>query len=221
MADPEHVATTRAAYDDTADVYVERIGTEISSSVEAPLDRALLHAFIELVSPARGLVADLGCGPGRVAALLAGHGLDVVGVDLSAAMIAVARRAHPAIRFEEGRLTALPVADGALAGAVCWYSIIHTPPEHVGAVGGELFRALADGGHLLLAFQAGSGERIHRSDVLGRPVSLTNFRHDPGHVTQCLADAGLHVTATAVREPDGVHESTPQAFIFARRPPSR
>lgn len=46
-------------------------------------------------------------------------------------MLAVARDAHPAIRFDEGRLTALPLADHSLAGAVCWYSIIHTPPERL------------------------------------------------------------------------------------------
>ena len=72
MPDPEHVSTTRAAYDDTADVYAQWVGTEISSAIEGPIDRALLGAFVELMAHADGRpVADVGCGPGRVAALLA------------------------------------------------------------------------------------------------------------------------------------------------------
>ena len=157
MPDPEHVSTTRAAYDDTADVYAQWVGTEISSAIEGPIDRALLGAFV-------------------------------------------------------------PVPDGSLAGAVCWYSIIHTPAEHLGTVGAELLRALAPGAHLLVAFQAGNGERVHRSEVHGRPVSLTSYRHAPDEVAGCLAGAGLQVLARAVREAESAHESTPQAFILARSP---
>ncbi|MCU1353173.1 MAG: Methyltransferase type 11 [Acidimicrobiales bacterium] len=207
------------AYDATADTYAQLVGTELSAAIEGALDRALLRAFVELVADATPkLVADVGCGPGRVAAFLAGHGLEVVGVDVSTAMLAVARDAHPGIHFAEGRLTELPVPDAALAGAVCWYSIIHTPPEHLDAVGTELMRALAPEGHVLLAFQAGDGERVHRTEVYGRAVSLTSYRHVPDHVTECLTTAGFEVHARAVREPELAHESTPQAFLLARRP---
>lgn len=217
MPDPDHVSTTRAAYDDTADMYAQLVGTEISSAIEAPLDRALLAAFVELMADADGMpVADVGCGPGRVAGFLAAQGLDVIGVDVSRAMLAVARRAHPGIRFEEGLLTDLPVPNGSLAGAVCWYSIIHTPPEHLGAVGTELSRALALGAHLLVAFQAGTGERVQRSDVFGRAVSLTSYRHDPDEVARCLTAAGFDVRARVLREEESAHESSPQAFILAR-----
>lgn len=41
-------------------------------------------------------------------------GLDAFGLDLSPAMVDHARRAHPALRFEEGRMEALPVEDGVL-----------------------------------------------------------------------------------------------------------
>jgi 2-polyprenyl-3-methyl-5-hydroxy-6-metoxy-1,4-benzoquinol methylase len=37
-----------------------------------------------------GLVADLGCGAGRIGAHLAGHGLDVTGIDLRPALIEIA-----------------------------------------------------------------------------------------------------------------------------------
>jgi hypothetical protein len=37
-------------------------------------------------------------------------------------MVDLARRAHPHLRFEVGSLGALGLPDGALAGALAWYS---------------------------------------------------------------------------------------------------
>lgn len=218
MPDHDDLDATRSAYDDTADLYAKSIGTEITSRVEAPIDRALLAAFVESVAGSgRGLIGDLGCGTGRVAALLAAHGLDVVGVDLSPGMLAIARDAHPAIRFEVGELAHLPLPDGALAGAVCWYSIIHTPLTGLGAVVVELARVLAADAPLLVAFQAGDGERVHRTEVQGRAVSLTSHRHSPEDVAEVLGAGGFEVTARVLRAAEAAHETGPQAFLFARR----
>ena len=135
---------------------------------------------------------------------------------MSRAMLIVARAAHPDIRFEDGLLTALPFPDGSLAGAVCWYSIIHTPPERLSDVFSELRRVLSGDGYLLVAFQAGDGEGVQRFDAYGTRLPLTNFRHSPEKVAQLLGESGLRVHARAVREPELEHESTPQAFIIAR-----
>jgi ubiquinone/menaquinone biosynthesis C-methylase UbiE len=80
-------------------------------------------------------------------------------------MLTEARRAHPDIPFEEGRLDDLPITTESLSGAVCWYSIIHTPPERLVDTLTELKRVLEPGGHLLLAFQAGLSEPVHRADA--------------------------------------------------------
>jgi ubiquinone/menaquinone biosynthesis C-methylase UbiE len=216
VTEPDHVSTARAIYDATAEVYAKLVGTEVSAAFEGPVDRAFLAAFVEFVGVTAAPVADVGCGPGRVAAFLAAHGLDVVGVDVSQAMLTVARDAHPDIRFEEGRLTALPFRDGSLGGVVCWYSIIHTPSEHLDEVFAELERVLTGDGHLLLAFQAGDGECVHRADAYRTGISLTNYRHSLDEVARSLIAAGLRVHARAVREPELDHESTAQAFILAR-----
>ena len=200
-------------------MYRQLVGTEVTPVFEGPIDRALLAAFVECVAGATaGPVADVGCRPGRVAAFLAAHGLDVIGVDVSQAMLDVAREAHPGIRFDEGRLAALPLPDESLAGAVCWYSIIHTPPAHLDDVFVELERVLADEGSLLVAFQAGEREGVHRADAYGSGLTLTSYRHCPDEVARQLTAAGLQERGRAIREPDLPHESTPQAFLLARRP---
>jgi len=214
VTETDYVSAARAVYDATAEEYARRVGIDVSSSFEGPVDRAFLAAFVEFVGLSAGLVADVGCGPGRVAGWLTARGLDVVGVDVSHAMLTVARR--PDIRFEDARLTALPFEDGSLVGAVCWYSIIHTPPEHLRDVFCELQRVLADGGHLLVAFQAGDSEAVHRTDAYGTGHSLTHFRHCPAEVARSLVEAGLKPHVQAVRDPEPDHESSPQAFIIAR-----
>jgi ubiquinone/menaquinone biosynthesis C-methylase UbiE len=214
---PDHVATARVVYDATAEAYAQAVGTAVTPTFEAPIDRAILAAFVELVSESTsGFIVDVGCGPGRVAAFMATHGLDVIGVDASQGMLAVARAAHPQIPLGQGLVTALPFPDHCLAGAVCWYSMIHTPPEHLRFGFAELKRVLAHHGHLLVAFQAGAGDCVHRADAYGTGITLTSYRHSPDEVTGHLTAAGLPVNARLVREPELDHESTPQAFILAR-----
>ena len=219
VSEPEHVSATRAVYDATAETYAAWIGTELSADIEGPIDLAFVASFVELV-PA-GPVADVGCGPGRVAAFLAAQGVDVFGVDVSPAMVAIAREAHPAIRFEDGRLTGIPQPDHSLAGVVCWYSIIHTPPDQLPAVFAELERVLVPDGVVLVAFQAGDGVPVTRDGVYGTDLSLTNHRHSPDVVARLMAAAGLRIHARAERDPERDHESTPQAFLLARRAAER
>lgn len=221
MTEPEHVSATRAVYDATAASYARLVGTELTAAVEGPVDRALLVAFVESLGEPAGPVADVGCGPGRVAAFLSARGVDVVGVDVSPAMLAVARAAHPTIRFAEGRLTRLPFRERSLRGAVCWYSIIHTPSECLDEVFADLARVLAHDGRLLVAFQAGAGERVQRAQAYGTDVTLTSYRHSPEDVARRLASAGLRVHVRTVREPELDHESTAQAFVLAHRVPAR
>ncbi|KOU02669.1 MULTISPECIES: class I SAM-dependent DNA methyltransferase [Streptomyces] len=201
-ADPAFVATTRTFYDAVAEDYHARFRTVLDDS---PLDRALLGAFAELVGP-EGEVADLGCGPGLVTAHLASLGLRVFGLDLSASMLAIARRENPGLRFEQGSMLELDLPDGALAGAVSWYSSIHTPWERLPDLFGEIGRVLAPGGHLLLGFQAGDEPRRH-DRPWGHPVALDFQRRQPDRMAELLERAGFTVLSRTVR----VQEADPSA----------
>jgi len=220
MASEDHVATTRAVYDMAAPKYVQFVGTEISSATEGPIDQSLLAAFVELVKRQTiDRVADVGCGPGRAAAFMAERGLNVVGVDVSEAMLAVARNAHPHIKFEEGQFDALPFESGVLAGAVCWYSIIYTPPDRLADAFGELARVLIPGGYLLLAFQA-EDEPVHSSDAHDTHLPLTSYRHSVQEVAARLVDVGFKIYATVLRASELDNETGFQGFVVASSLPS-
>jgi SAM-dependent methyltransferase len=220
MTEPSFLRTTQAAYDVVAADYAERFSAELAGK---PLDRALLAGFAELVRAARGPVgggpvADIGCGPGHVTAHLHELGLTAFGVDLSPQMVALARRAHPGLRFDEGSMTGLDLPDGGLGGIVALYSIIHIPPERLPGVFAEFRRVLAPGGHLLLAFQIGD-ERRHLTEAFGRAVSIDAYRLQPDHVAELLGQAGLVMRARLLREPDEAVETDQRAYLLARKPP--
>lgn len=218
MIEPEFLRATRTSYDTMAVDYAEHFRAELASK---PWDRALLAGFAELVQAAgAGPVADLGCGPGRVTAHLHALGLDAFGVDLSPQMVAVARRAYPGLRFDEGSITALDLPDDALGGILAWYSTIHIPSARLPEVFAEFHRVLAPGAHVLLAFQVGD-EPLHMAEAFGRDVSLTFHRRQPDHVAELLSQTGLVVRTRMLREPDGYEgrmEKTPQAYLVARKP---
>ncbi|MGV9342788.1 class I SAM-dependent methyltransferase [Streptomyces sp. NPDC003688] len=208
---PGFLTATREFYDAVAEDYAANFRGAYAGR---PLDRALLRAYAELVGPGRP-VADLGCGPGEVTALLAALGLDVSGLDLSPAMVEIARRENPGLRFEQGSMLELALPDGALAGVVSWYSSIHTPVDRLPALFREYRRVLAPGGHLLLAFQAGDRPRRHEQPW-GHPVALDFLRRDPEHMAALLGDAGFALVSRTVREPDErLGEPVAQAFLFA------
>jgi SAM-dependent methyltransferase len=210
----DFLATTRAFYDAIAEDYAEHFREEFAAE---PLERALLAAFAELVG-AGGQVADLGCGPGRITAYLDSLGLSVFGLDLSASMLAVARRENPGLRFEQGSMLALDLPDGELAGVVSWYSTIHTPSDRLPGLFAEFHRVLAPGGHLLLAFQVGDEPR-HLSEPFGHPVSLDFQRRRPERITELLAAAGFTPRSSTVRERnETIAQSSPHAFLMARKP---
>ena len=203
---------TRAGYDAIAVEYAEHFRGELAGSA---LDRAVLGAFAELVD---GDVLEVGSGPGGVAAHLHALGVSVRGVDLSPAMVALARREHPGIAFSVGDMAALDVGDASLGGLVAWYSLIHVPPPELPAVLAGFRLALRPGGHLLLGFQVGD-DVSHHDEAFGHRVSLDFRRLQPDAVAALLGDAGFDVTARVERaaEPASLAPPLPQAAMLARR----
>jgi SAM-dependent methyltransferase len=218
VAEPGFVRDTRRSYDAVAADYAVRFREELTGRA---VDNALLSAFAELVRTAEaGPVADIGCGAGRVTAILHGLGVPAFGVDLSPRMVEVARQSHPGLRFEVGSMLGLDMPDGALGGVLAWYSTIHIPDDRLPDAFAEFRRVLAPGGYVLLGFQAGDESR-HVTQVLGHAVSLDARHRPPDAVAAALGQAGLMVQARVLREPDqdgAFPEKTQQAFVLARKP---
>lgn len=190
-----YLNTTADAYDTVAVLYAELARDSLAG---LPLDRSILATFAELVTTAGGgPVAELGCGPGYLTAHLRDSGLDVFGIDLSPVMIDLARETYPDLRFEVGSMNALDLADGALNGAVSWYSLIHTPPRDVPPYFAEFRRVLAPGGHLLLGFFESAGEPVTAFDH----KVTTAYRWPLDDLAAMAREAGFVEIGRMLREP--------------------
>lgn len=192
MLPATHLETTRRAYDELAEQYAEYVRDARHAD---PCERAFLDAFADLVltrAPSRQ-VLDVGCGPGHLTKVLAQRGLVPQGVDLSPAMIALARRARPDLRFSVGSMFELAHADGAFGGVLAHYSIIHTPPAEVPAVLAEFTRVLAAEGYLLVAFQCTADRQPGWSPFDHRVTRA--YRWSVDAVARLLAEQGLQEVA--------------------------
>ncbi len=208
-------ADLRASYDRVADMYARQIYDELRHK---PFDREQLDQLAATVG-SRGLICDLGCGPGQVARYLADRGVAVVGVDLSEGMLAQARRLNPDLTFVQGDLRALTdVPDAAWAGIAAFYSIIHIPRAQVVEALRELQRVLEPGGWLLLAFHIGD-EVLHLSSWWERPVSADFIFFRTDEMTRSLESAGFSLEYALEREPyPEVEHQSRRAYILARKP---
>lgn len=191
--------------------YAEAIAGELGSK---PFDREFLDRFAKRVG--KGHIVELGCGPGHVAAFLAGRGASVSGLDLSSSMVDEARELFPEISFKVGDMLALPYKDATLDALVSFYSIVHFNEPQTEQAFAEMCRVLRPGGLVALAFHIGT-DVIHRDEWFGERVDVDFSFHDPATVRRQLEAAGFHVDSSLERDPypPPVEFQTRRCYIVA------
>lgn len=124
------------------------------AAIHDPLepDRSDLDAYLRIAEEfeARG-VLDIGCGTGEFALLLAGHGIEVVGVDPALASLDVAR-AKPGsarVRWIHGDATDLPCLQVDLATMTANVAQAIADPQTWQRTLHGAYEALRPGGHLV------------------------------------------------------------------------
>ena len=153
-------------------------------------------------------VADLGCGYGRHLRALREHGHPrPIGIDKSALLLEEARAQAPSAQLLRADLGALPLHEGTLSAAFCFYSSMFLGTEHdaIGALA-ECARVLRPGGALVLTTDNPLRLRArprasYQEEVpgLGRVVeeSAYDARTDVDRVTKHLRTAsGEELSAT-------------------------
>ena len=173
-------APTLAAYDANAAAYAADWLAQ-----EPPEDMyALLRTHF-----VPGPTADIGCGAGRDTAWLADNGFEARGLDASAGLLAQARAAYPALRFDEATLPELAgVERGAFQNVLCETVIMHLAPAQIGPSARSLLALLRPGGTLYLSW------RVTDDDSKRDPAGRLYAAFDKRLVTEALApgDTILH-----------------------------
>lgn len=211
MTDPR-ADVLRRGYAPVARAYREHLIDELAGK---PLDRGFLDAVVAHAGD--GLIVDVGCGPGQIARYLAARGARVEGIDLSPEMIAEARACHPALAFRVADMFALPYADGALAGIVAFYAIVHLRDDELAAPLREFHRVIAPGKIIALAFHVGT-DTVHVEELFGCATSLDFMLHRPDAVIAALDGAGFALVARLDREPYAdVEYPSQRCYLLARK----
>jgi len=166
--------------------------------------------------PQDWVVADVGCGTGNAAELLAPFVREVIAVDQSAIMLDAARRrlgAHKNIRFLQGPIEALPLATASVDATVT-VLVLHHIADPLGALR-ELRRVLRPGGLTMIV------------DMLEHDRAA--YRHTMGHAhlgfpsaqTQDLMKQAGFVRTRIVPLPSDPDARGPGLFVATGHAPEK
>jgi SAM-dependent methyltransferase len=107
-------AKGKLLYNELAPLYDLAVWRDTRREVEG------LLSLIRRFRPTSRTVLDLGCGVGRHAGALSAIGFSVTGVDLSPAMLAVARRRNPTCRFVTGDFRSIRLRAAFDVAIIMW-----------------------------------------------------------------------------------------------------
>jgi SAM-dependent methyltransferase len=213
----------RDAYDAVAPDYAQKFGDDLKN---LPLDTELLRRLAAAAqglpvfdgardAPESGLVLDVGCGPAQGGGYLAARGARVLGLDLSAGMLAAAVTRHGGLglRAACADMRRLPLRDRCCAGVSSFYALHHLPREDLAPVLSEFRRVLRPGGGLLLATHEGSGEYVANDDL-----GIRGTLYAAPELEQAVAGAGFADVQVRRRDPLPHERQSGRLYVTATAP---
>jgi SAM-dependent methyltransferase len=138
--------------------------------------RRFLARVLEAI-PEGGLVLDLGCGAGLVTADLTARAR-VVGVDLSAGQLALAKENAPAARFVRADMVELLLAPRSFDAVVAFWTLIHVPRDLHEALLRKIHGWLRPGGVFAGTLGRGDNPADLVPDFHGAPMYWSHFDAD-------------------------------------------
>ncbi|MEU5848639.1 class I SAM-dependent methyltransferase [Saccharopolyspora shandongensis] len=183
----------------------DRIAHHYAEWIEEIHDDPRLRFLTELTDrlPSAASAVDLGCGSGKpCTAILAEHH-DVLGVDVSATQLELARQNVPRARFMREDATRLRLDPGSVDAVTAFYSITHLPRDEHAALFARIARWLRPGGHFLATLGCGETDGTV-DDWLGVPMFFSSF--DAQRNRELLEEAGFALLIDEIvtmREPEG------------------
>lgn len=191
----------RALYDDTAEGYDRMMDDEIKS----PLYSDVLGGLAERIRSLEGAVVDTSCGSGHMLAELAqkyAPGRELIGIDLSPGMVAIARkRLGAAAAVYEGDMARLPaeIPERGCVAAINFFSLHHVGRSDLGRCLREWYRVLTPGGQLILATWEGEGPIDY-----GRQSDIITERYRETELVAAAQVAGFAIDQHSVSAVEGM-----------------
>ncbi|QDY75256.1 class I SAM-dependent methyltransferase [Streptomyces qinzhouensis] len=156
----------------------------------SPARRDSLDRLLEHLAPGSRIL-DVGCGTGRpTASVLADAGHEVLGVDVSPVMVALAAERVPGAGFLRADIRELPLEEESFDAVCAYFSLLQMDRADQTRTLRRLTRALTPGGLLAVATVPLDVEAFD-AVFMGSPIRVTSFAAEP--FKDLLADSGLTV----------------------------
>jgi SAM-dependent methyltransferase len=177
-------------------------------------ERSARHGRFASLLRAGARVLDLGCGPGSDSDGLAARGMDVVGLDLTRAMLEIAASRVPCGLIQaDGRC--LPLRSATFDGVWASASLLHLPKSQVGLALAEVRRVLRWGGAFYSAMKAGNADGL----MITRPDVVRSERHFAHYAASDWSGrveaAGFAIDSQAIEDEGAVLPDTPWIVTYA------
>ncbi|MCE3227968.1 MAG: hypothetical protein K0S32_2519 [Bacteroidetes bacterium] len=199
-------------YNKTAKKYAEKYGNELEGK---HLDKILLKAF---AGNNKGRMIDLGCGPGQTTKFLFENGaINILGTDISSAMVKVAGELNPQISFSVADMLQLSFKYEEFNSAVAFYSIVHFTGEQLSKAFSEVNRILKPKGQFLFSFHIGD-EIIHQEYFLDEKADIDFYFFEVEKVLELLKENNFTIIDVIQRHPyEGVEYPSHRAYITVEK----
>jgi SAM-dependent methyltransferase len=181
-------------------------------------ERQQCISFLGEQLPAGAAVLELGCGVGLPTTQILAQDFQVMGVDISARHVELARQNVPTATFLQADITELAFPPAGFDAVVAFCSIIHVPRDEQPKLFRDIAAWLKPGGFFVATMGTADVPEDIEPDWLGAPMYWSHFDSQTNqHLVQ---EAGLRIVRA--REETALEDGVPITFLWivAQKPGS-
>jgi ubiquinone/menaquinone biosynthesis C-methylase UbiE len=168
-----------------------QIAADYAAEAETRPQEIERNEFIAMLPP-NGSILDVGCGSGKETAFFMSQGFKVIGIDLSEALLAEAKKIHSELTVRLMDMRKLDFPDQTFDGVWANASILHLDRIDVLPTIKEFTRVLKKGGICYVFVKEGQGETLKAEEKsLGKLRFFTYFSLE--EIEKYFKSAGLNI----------------------------
>ncbi len=167
--------------------------------------------------PKQSKILDVGSGPGQFAKYMCGKGFEVIGIDYSKEMVAIAREKVPNVDFRYMDMRHLDFPNNSFDGVFSAYSLIHIPSKEVVSTLKGFHRVLKAGGYVEIAVQKGEADKIIDEPFMPTEKMFFNFFTEK-RITNYLIETGFRIESQELMPIDDAETMSDKViYIIAKK----